>query len=102
MVVVTMTTEVNPDQTRDLEKPLSPRKRDLALIAELEKLSYLKVSETALVLGVSVRTLDIEMKSGRLEIIQMGTRGRARLITKAARERWAAKVTGQWVSSDAL
>jgi excisionase family DNA binding protein len=71
-------------------------------VLELVQYPYLSLAQTARVLGVSVNTLTVEVRSGRLEVIRMGGRGRRVLIPKAARERWSERNTKAWESADAV
>ena len=73
-----------------------------APVLELVQYPYLSLVLTARVLGVSVNTLNVEVRSGRLEVIRMGGRGRRILIPKAARERWSESNTKAWESADAV
>ncbi len=75
-------------------KPVMPE------ITELEKRECLDLPQTAAVLGVSVGTLTIEVRSGRLEVIRMGERGRRIIIPRKARERWQEKMLTSWRSAD--
>ncbi len=69
-------------------------------ISELEQREYLSLPETAAVLGVSVGTLTVEIRSGRLQIIRMGQRGRRIVVPKTARHRWSDGSLTGWRSAD--
>ena len=74
--------------------------RPMPDITELEKREFLDLPQTAAVLGVSVGTVTVEIRSGQLEIIRMGERGRRIIIPRKARERWQEKKLTSWRSSD--
>lgn len=76
--------------------------RDASVIMGLSSLPVLGKADTAQVLGVSVGTLDVEIRSGRLPVIRVGTRGRRVLISKADRDRWLEGGSRAWSSADAV
>jgi excisionase family DNA binding protein len=69
-------------------------------VPELEVREFLNLDETAAVLGVSVGTLTVEVRSGRLEIIRLGQRGRRIVIPRTARQRWLERNLTEWRSAD--
>ena len=82
-----------------MSKQIIPR--DPETILQLAELPYLNREQTAGVLGVSIGTLEVEIRSGRLEVLRVGGRGRRVLIPRAARDRWAETLLGAWKSINA-
>jgi predicted site-specific integrase-resolvase len=70
-------------------------------IQQLESRECLNLDETAAVLGISVGTLTVEVRSGRLEVLRLGSKGRRIVIPRAARLRWLERNTTNWRSADA-
>jgi hypothetical protein len=71
-----------------------------AEVAELEHRECLDMKHTAAVLGVSISSLTVEVRAGRLECLRMGARGRRIIIPKKARERWLEQSVTSWKSAD--
>lgn len=78
-----------------------PIPRDPEMLLKLQQLAYLNREETACLIGVSLGTLEAEIRSGRLEVLRPGGSGRRVVITKAARERWETANLKAWSSSNA-
>jgi excisionase family DNA binding protein len=68
---------------------------------KLQHLPFLNMAEVARLIGVSLGTIQTEVRSGRLEVLRLGTRGRRIIVSKAALQRWEVKHLQAWGSHHA-
>jgi excisionase family DNA binding protein len=77
---------------------LNPAFEKANLKVKLQELPYLNCDEAAQLIGVSLGTIQVEVRSGRLEVLRLGGRGRRIIIPKAALQRWEQKHLQAWGS----